>query len=223
LNIRIGAAGVVRIKKNVVDGAVRPDLVLMGTGESTYLVGNIYLDPTKIKLPAGQIKVKSGLIRFTKADPERPEIDLAGESRIMGYEISAQANGFLFEPVITLSSSPPLPEDELLLLLLTGKAPKSDSDSGAVRKGSGRMAMYIGRNILTQWFGTGFVESDESVLERFELEIGRGVSRLGEETIEAQFRLTDSLFNEDDILFITAEKDMYDSFNSGVRLVFRFQ
>jgi len=223
LQIRVESAQGVRIKNNMIDGAVRPALVLSGTGENPYLVGTVYLEPTKIKMPAGRITVQSGLINFPEEDPERPLVDLTGESRIMGYDISVQAEGSIYEPIITLSSSPPLPDDELLLLLLTGKTPKTAEGPVAGQRGGSRVAMYIGRNLLTKWFGSGFAESDESVLDRFDLEIGRGLSRLGEETIDARFRLTDKLFTEDDILFITAEKDIYDAFNSGIKLVFRFQ
>jgi hypothetical protein len=85
------------------------------------------------------------------------------------------------------------------------------------------IALYLGRDMLRQLFSTGATEADQSALERFELEIGRGITRLGEETIEAQYRLTEDVFFDNDVVFLTAEKDIYDSINSGIKIVFRFK
>jgi translocation and assembly module TamB len=60
-------------------------------------------------------------------------------------------------------------------------------------------------------------------MERFDVEIGRGVTQQGEETIHAQFRVIDNLLRKGDSLYLTGEKDYFDYYNAGVRLVFRFR
>jgi len=220
--VRVAAKTPFRIKNNLANGSVRPDFLLAGTGELPVIQGNIYLDPTKIKVPSGTINLESGLVHFPENDPDRPQLDITGKARILGYEITILVHGPLDEPTVTLSSSPPLPDDELLLLLITGKAPKT-TGNGRARKSGMNIALYLGRDVLAKWFEAGDAESDESILDRFELEIGRGVTRLGEQTIEGQFRLAEGTFQKDDILFITAEKDIYDAFNAGLKIVFRFQ
>lgn len=212
-----------RIKNNLANGSIRPELLLAGTGELPTIQGNIYLNPIKIKIPAGIITFESGLVHFSETAPDRPQLDLAGKARIMGYEITIQIHGPLDEPTITLSSSPPLPDDELLLLLLTGKISTKTTEHDTAWKGGMNIALYLGRDILSKWFDAADAESDESVLDRFELEIGRGMTRLGEQTIEGQFRLAEGLLQDNDILLITAEKDIYDAYNSGVKIVFRFK
>jgi translocation and assembly module TamB len=85
------------------------------------------------------------------------------------------------------------------------------------------MAVYLGRGLLADWFGLSGQESDESILERFELDIGRQISSSGQNTVEARFRMVEGLLLPGDRLFITSERDRYDNYNMGVKIVFRFK
>lgn len=225
LRVGIKSKKALQIKNNLSSGAIRPDIIIAGTGEIPVINGKIYIDPITLRLPAGRIDIASGLISFPDVDPDNPLLDLNGKARMLGYDISILVRGSFDEPVITLSSSPPLPDDQLLLLVLAGKAPQSAADDAAAgnRKKGMNVAMYLGKNLLSRLFHGDSPESDESVLDRFEVEIGRGLTRLGEETIETRFRLAAGLFSDNDLLFITAEKDVYDDFNSGVKIVFQFK
>jgi translocation and assembly module TamB len=211
------------IKNNLAQGFIRPDLLLGGTGELPVIQGTVYLDPIKIKLPSGFLTIDSGLVRFTETQPDRPQVDMTGTATIMGYEITMLINGPIDEPVVTLSSAPPLPDDELLLLVLTGTPPKSGTGGGSMQKSTMNVAVYLGRSVLDGWFKSNGTESDDSILERFELEIGRGITRRGEETIDARFRLAENVLRDGDVIFITGQKDVYDYINTGIKIVFRFQ
>ena len=138
---------------------------------------------------------------------------------MMEYEVNVLVEGPFDEPVVTLSSTPPLPDDELLLMVLTGQPPKA----AAGGKASMNVAVYLGRGLLERWFRSESTESDESVLDRFDVQIGRGVTRTGDETIEAEFRLAQGLVQEQDTLYLPGEKDVFDAFNAGVKIVFRFK
>lgn len=85
------------------------------------------------------------------------------------------------------------------------------------------MATYLGRTMLGRVLGEESTESGESILDRFDLVLGQAVTRKGEETIEASFRLRDNLLGERDTLYLRGEKDIYDAYNLGVRIVFRFE
>lgn len=223
LRIEVSALAPFQIRNNLARGAVRPLLVLAGSGEIPVLAGRIYVDPVRIALPAGTLTIESGIITFPETDPDRPTFDLAGRSRLAGYDIRLRFQGTAEEPIITLSSQPPLPDDDLLLLVLTGQPP-ADPRGGARRSMAGmNVALYLGRGLLASWFGNGSAETDESLLERFEVEIGRQITASGQGTVDAQFRLKEGVFLPGDRLYITSEKDVFDSFNVGVKLVFRFR
>jgi hypothetical protein len=224
-DVQISSAEPFPVYNNMARGAVRPNLRLTGTGEIPVLAGRIFVDPTRVTVPAGRIMIDSGVITFPENDPDRPTFDMSGQSTLAGYDISLLFQGTADEPTITLSSDPPLADDELLLLVLTGRRPLSSQDKDKEKRAMAGMntAVYLGKGLLAKWFGGENGENEESVLERFELDFGRQLSKAGEETVEAQFRLLEGLFLPGDRLFLTSEKDVYDNFNVGVKIVFRFR
>ena len=222
-NIRIIAKEPFQIQNNLVRGAVRPDLLLSGTGELPVLAGKVYIEPTRLYLPAGRMNLETGLVTFDPNDPDRPKLDMVGTTEMLGYDITAVIDGPYNEPVITLSSVPPLPNDDLVMLLLTGQPPKKSGLRDSGRRQQMNVAMFIGRDMISRLFGDESAEASEFIMERFDVEIGRGVTQQGEETIHAQFRMVDNLLWEGDGLYLTGEKDYFDNYNAGVRLVFRFR
>jgi autotransporter translocation and assembly factor TamB len=211
------------IRNNLARGAVRPELKLTGTGKIPVLVGEIYLDPTRINLPAGRLLFESGVVRFDPNRPDRPTLDMVGTSRMLGYDITMLVEGPYDEPVVTLSSVPPLSNQELLLLLIAGQQPNTDNDVQAAQRQSMNVAVYLGKDLIARWFGSDSAEASESIMERFDVSIGRAVTRSGEETIEAQFRIADGILRDKDKLYLTGEKDIFDFYNAGIKIVFRFK
>lgn len=209
------------LANNVVRGGLRPHLHLGGTGELPLLTGDVYLDPTRLRLPAGIMTIQSGVIRFLPSRANRPVMDLQGEGKAFDYDITVLIEGPLDEPQVTLSSSPPLPGDQLMLMLLTGQPP-ADKSSMETRGVPMNLAVYIGQDLLHQWFG-GESESWASILDRFNVTVGRRVTRAGDETLEAEFRLGENVIRDGDSIYITGEKDIFDFYNAGVKFVFRFQ
>ena len=162
-------------------------------------------------------------MRFEKTAPDRPRLDLIGTSTMLGYDITVVIDGPYDEPVITLSSIPPLPDEELLMLLLTGQPPKS---SGSRSSGTGQglnVAVFLGRDLISRWFGGDADEATESILDRFDVEVGRAITQQGEDTIHSQFRLADDILVDGDGLYLTGERDYFDYYNGGIKLVFRFR
>ena len=143
---------------------------------------------------------------------------------MLGYDITAVIEGPYNEPVITLSSIPPLPNEELLMLLLAGQPPKSSAArSNASRQGL-NIAVFLGRDFITRLFGSDSEDdSFESILDRFDVEVGRGITQSGEETINSQFRIAEDVFTENDSVYLTGERDYFDYYNGGVKFVFRFR
>jgi hypothetical protein len=225
LNIKITTLEPFRIRNNLVRGTLRPELSLKGTGELPFLMGVIYIDPSRVLLPSGRLQVQSGLVRFLENDPDRPQLDLIASSKVLGYDINVVMQGPLDEPVITLSSSPALPNDDLLLLLLTGQPPKEEeiTAQGTLGKGTTNVMVYLGRDFLSKWLEGEAGTSDESILDRFELDYGRAVTKTGEQTVETTFRLSDQSAGKKRVYYLSGEKDRYDAYNYGLKVVFRFE
>lgn len=223
LDVGISAASPFVIRSNLVRGEVKPSLRLTGTAEVPLLVGKVLVSTAKLRLPAGRMLIENGLIQFPNADPERPVIDLLGTSKLFGYDVRLIAEGPYDEPVITLSATPPLASEDILLMLLTGAPPSKDITAGDIRRRSLNVSMFIGQDLISRWFDSGDSDSGESIMERFDVQLGREITQKGEETVEAQFRLADNVFRQGDTIYLTGEKDAYDYYNAGVQFVFRLR
>ena len=223
LDIKITTIEPFRIRNNLIRGVLRPELSLKGTGELPFLTGTVYIDPSRILLPSGRLQVESGLLRFLEEEPDRPQLDLLAQSKILGYDINVVTRGPLDDPEITLSSSPALPNDDLLLLLLTGQPPKQDVVGGVRSRGTTNVMVYLGRDFLNKWLEDESSVSDDTILDRFNLDYGRGVTKSGDQTVEATFRLSGQETGKEKVYYLSAEKDRYDAYNYGLKLVFRFE
>jgi len=223
LDIKVTTIEPFRIRNNLIRGVLRPELSLKGTGELPFLVGSIYIDPSRVILPSGRLQVESGLLSFLAEKPDRPQLDLVAHSKVLGYDINVITRGPLNDPVISLSSSPALPNDDLLLLLLTGQPPKQDIAGGASSRATTNVMVYLGRDFLSKWLEDESGGGDESIFDRFELNYGRGVTKSGEQTVEGTFQLSEQKTGKRRVYYLAAEKDKYDAYNYGLRLVFRFE
>jgi translocation and assembly module TamB len=159
-------------------------------------------------------------VRFDEKNPLFPELNIAGTTRMRGYEIAVAITGPFNEPTIAFSSSPPLPADQLVILVTTGKPPESQADVSD-RDAIFTVAKYLGMDLIRKLFGKPDIEAEESILDRFELETGRNVSRAGVETIEARFRLTDDILGAGEAIYLTGERDEFEHYDVGLRIVFR--
>ncbi len=223
LDIKITTIEPFRIRNNLIRGVLRPELSLKGTGELPFLLGTIYIDPSRVLLPSGGLRIQSGLLRFPEKNPDRPQLNILAQSKVLGYDINVVTRGPLDDPVITLSSSPALPNDDLMLLLLTGQPPKQDAVGGAKSSGTTNVMVYLGRDFLNKWLEDESGTSDETILDRFELDFGRSVTKSGEQTVESTFRLSKQTVQTGKIFYLTGEKDKYDAINYGLKLVFRLE
>jgi len=208
-----------RIKTNVANGMLRPDVRLLGTGEIPYLIGDIYLDRIILNLPAHRITIEQGVVRFLEKNPFIPNLDIHASFRRYGYDVTIQVTGDILEPIVTLSSIPPLESDDLLLLATTGQPPQ---ESANAREALGTIAVYLAQDWLRRFFGDLSTEEEENLFDRLEIEFGRDATHQGAETIEGRFLLKRDNIFDDDALFLTGERDAYSDFNLGVRIRFLF-
>ncbi len=208
-----------RVKTNVANGLIEPKLRLVGTGEVPYLLGEVYIDQFLLSLPANNIRIERGAVRFLEENPFIPTLDIRAGYRRFGYDVTILVHGDLSAPEITMSSIPPLQAEELLLLTTTGQPPTESADAEAAL---GTVAVYLAKDWIRRFFGDMSTEAEESMLDRLEIEFGRDATQQGAETIEGRFLLREQYFRDNDALFLTGERDAYGDFNLGFRIRFLF-
>ncbi len=220
-DVRVRSREPFRIDNNMVRGGLSPDLRLTGTGEVPVLEGPIYLRPTRVRLPATILRFTGGTILFERENPFVPQLELNAETRMRGFDISVQVTGPYDDPDVVMTSIPPMPPQDVVVLVATGQLPETALTTQGGAQTAQLVALYLAQDLSSQFFGGGRDDDSESFLERFEVTAGRDVSRTGQETIEGSFRLFEDLIRRKDRGLITVERDIYDEYNFGLRLVLR--
>ncbi len=199
------------VRTNVLQTDATLDLHLGGTGAGILPEGSVFLSNGSLRLPSGQMDLVAGRLQFTRGKPFYPELQVQGESRLLGHDVSMRVLGDISEPRVELSSIPSLPPDQLLMLVVTGTLPASAGAAKAVEA----LTVYVAQDFLARWLSDPGDAS--SIADRLKLETGRDVSESGLLTLEARFLAADAVFLERDHLWIVAERDEYEDYNAGLR------
>lgn len=116
------------IRGNLARGQVRGDLKVGGTLGTPMPVGVVKLNKFRASLPFSSLEVRRGTMRFTENSGLDPILELRGESQTGRYDVDVYVHGKLSDPQITLTSNPPLPENEIMTLLATGTTTRELED-----------------------------------------------------------------------------------------------
>ena len=132
-----------------------------------------------------------------------------------GYDLTVRVLGQVPDVELRTSSVPPLPENDAILLLTTGATNEELRREGLARAALTRIGSVFGQSLLSG--GRGPSDPDErGFFDRFTFRQGRRVSRTGQETLEAEFEMSDRVY-------LRVEQDRYDDFNAGLVWRWRFR
>ncbi len=217
LDLAVRSNGALRVRSPLAQADLRLDLHVGGTAAYLEPDGDIQVEDGRVVLPASRLRLVGGRIDFNATDPALPRIDIRAEGRASGYDIQVRASGPFNDPLVEVSSVPSALQEDLLLLLLTGRAPGSGSlgvDEDRLVQG---VASYLWRDVAYEWFG----EAGESFADRLEIFTGAQVSREGRDTLEMRFRVTGDDRRARSAIYLVGERDVYDRENIGIRFVLR--
>ena len=129
-------------------------------GEANLLRGKLdFLDRT--------FDLTRGILVFSGETPPNPFLDIIGEVRVLDTMIQVNLTGPARSPRLSLTSIPPLPQDELLSMILFGRSMREISPLQAVRLAQAAAEM-TGLGV-----GPDFLQSVKSKLGLQELEVSR--------------------------------------------------
>ncbi|MFT5289839.1 MAG: translocation and assembly module TamB, partial [Planctomycetota bacterium] len=159
---------------------------------------------------------------FDARDPFVPKIELTGRMRLKGYDLRANVSGDYDDPLVRLSSSPPLPNQDLLVLFLTGQLPEG-SGSQRGRGAAQSVAVYFAQDYLTRWISGTEESNEESLLARIDVSIGDDITRDGALTTSVTYLMTKRVKHTGSERYLIGEKDAFDRINFGYGLRFLFE
>ncbi|MBL8729011.1 MAG: translocation/assembly module TamB domain-containing protein [Planctomycetes bacterium] len=203
------------VRTSVFDGEVDVAAGLRGKGTAPRIEGTMSMRRGLLRFPGANLRVTSGLLTFTRSEPLFPTVTVQAEGKRLGFLVSMSVTGRYDVPQVTLSSVPPLPPQDLIVLLTTGQLPSTLVARGA--EGQARfVGGYLAQEVLDAWFGSDSTERGESLLDRLTIETGREVSQNGTESILVEYELLPRVA-------VQVERDAYEDYNLGLLLRFRFR
>jgi hypothetical protein len=124
LEVRIVSAAALEVRNNVARLAAEVDLVVRGTVAQPILLGQILLDEGgRITFRGVQYEIESGTITFANTARIAPIIDLRARAEVKGYDLVVNLVGTWPRIQSNFTSDPPLSDDAVIGLLLTGAEP----------------------------------------------------------------------------------------------------
>ena len=124
LEVRIVSAAALEVRNNVARLTAEVDLVARGTVAQPIVLGQILLDEGgRITFRDVQYEIESGTVTFANTARIAPIIDLRARAEVKGYDLVVNLVGTWPRIQSSFTSDPPLSEDAVVGLLLTGSAP----------------------------------------------------------------------------------------------------
>jgi translocation and assembly module TamB len=116
-DVRVDSYGLKAKLAGDVTVLTRPGDVVRGDGAIRVVEG-------EYKAFGQYVRITRGVLSFARTPINEPTLDLVGEREIKGADIVVRINvrGTLSNPFVTLSSEPPMPENEALSYLIMGRS-----------------------------------------------------------------------------------------------------
>jgi outer membrane protein assembly complex protein YaeT len=110
------------IDNSLAEAEIVADLRLLGNPYETGLSGRLeILEGGQLRFQEREYLVDRGVVTFTSDRSIEPGLDILATTTAGGYDITLQISGQPGETETVLTSDPPLPEPDILAVLVTGK------------------------------------------------------------------------------------------------------
>jgi hypothetical protein len=120
VKIRAIADGGVQVENNLLDAEFRGEVTLLGTFEVPQILARAELVRGKLLFRNTAFTLDHAYIRAPNPDYFNPQFSIGGLATVDNYRISIFASGTVDKPKITFSSSPGLPQEDIVSLLAFG-------------------------------------------------------------------------------------------------------
>lgn len=122
LDIRARADNRVFVSGMGLESEWSADLRMQGTTATPAIVGNVELIRGTLSLAGRRFDLRRGHVTFTGDRPPNPQIELEAVADIEDVEVAINISGSANNPQIAFTSSPSLPQDEVVARILFGSS-----------------------------------------------------------------------------------------------------
>lgn len=178
LDLDVDAPGQIFIRGHGLNATLGGTLHVGGTAKHPEISGGFHLRRGSFSLAGTNLTFTKGEVGFNGTTNGKldPSIDFVAEQQVQQYDAKLEVTGYASKPEIKLSSTPPLPQDQILGLLLFGSTTANLSPL--------QIAQIAGALASLSSGGGGFdpLGKVRSTLGLDRLTIGSGTSGSGKET-----------------------------------------
>ncbi len=122
LDLDVTTSDAILIRGNLARGDVTGKIKVFGTIGSPKTSGTLSTNNLVADLPFSDLIVQTAIVTLRPEALTNPTINLRGSSKVGEYTIQVYVSGPVQDPNLVLTSDPPLPDSEIMLLLATGSA-----------------------------------------------------------------------------------------------------
>ena len=142
----IDAAGAnqVNVEGLGLDSEWGADIRIRGTTAAPTVLGRADLVRGGYQFVGQRFELKRGRINFDGSSPPDPRLDILAEAQVTGLSARVTVQGTSLKPQITFSSTPAMPEEELLARLLFGSSITQISAPEALQLGAALASLRSG-------------------------------------------------------------------------------
>lgn len=142
LEVHVVSSQSLEVRNNLARLTGTVDLLARGTLADPTLIGQIVLDEGgRVTFRDVRYEIESGTVTFANARGFVPILDLRARAEVKGYDLVVNLAGTWPRIETSFSSDPPLPDEAIVNLLLTGAAPGAGSAAAEL---SGTLATTAG-------------------------------------------------------------------------------
>jgi translocation and assembly module TamB len=120
-DLKISAPQAIFVRGKGLDAEVQGELSVAGTSDKPSMAGGLQLRRGTFQILGRTLNFTRGAVSFVSADRIEPMLDMLARSRSGSVTIDIAVTGSASNPKIKLTSSPQLPQDEILAQFLFGK------------------------------------------------------------------------------------------------------
>lgn len=190
LDINVSTQDAILIRGNLVEGQITGQFKVGGTVGDPTTNGKLTTQELVADLPFSKLEIQTGVITLRPESLTNPVVNIRGESKIGQYMVEVYFSGPVQNPRLVLTSDPPMPESEIMLLLATGSASSQLADQ--------QLASQKALQYLFEGLRRRNGDKDKSVLQRLiknsdqiELSLGNTNQYSGRSFSSASLEITD--------------------------------
>ncbi len=167
LDLVIKTENTIEVRNSLVEGYIKGDFHIIDRISSPRIKGEAQFEQDSIiRFRDNEFRVIQSSFLFEGASPINPKLQLRAKTRLNNYDVEVFLQGRANKPILTATSQPPVPENQIISMLAFGTIPNQFDQSGTTPVEGGQQSGFE--------IGTGLFDNNplgRELKERYNLDV----------------------------------------------------